>query len=482
MDISVAGYNIDIQQLKKIPGAAEIELTPEIISASYARISRDPRPIGEIREDARAQVDRARRSNEQIVFGVGHSSIAEHAVYNIDVSGVSRYLIEEIQQSRLVSYTEKSQRYITLEDDFVLPDEIAESGLSDAFKTMIRKQNKTYHELYEVLLPVTAGKYKNTIFDKKSTIEGLAKEDARYCVSLATQAQFGMTINARNLEAMLVRMFASRLQEGKQFAQRLYETIKEITPSLIKYVEPTVYKLKARETFEQYSRQQVTPDAATDDVKLLWCTENGDEHLLASLLFTTSQMTFSRCCAVAKNLSEQEKEKLLKSIFASMHAYDSVLREFENVEYLFELELSATCFAQLKRHRMATIVTQPYDTSLGIVVPEALAEVGREQQFRDLIEATDACYQQLCDAIGGESAAYILTNAHKRRVLMRLNARELYHFSRLRQDIHAQWDIRMLAKKMVDAAKESTPLTLMLCTGKSDFEETKDALFAEQIC
>ena len=64
----------------------------------------------------------------------------------------------------------------------------------------------------------------------------------------------------------------------------------------------------------------------------------------------------------------------------------------------------------------------------------------------------------------------ILTNAHRKRVLMKVNARELYHISRLREDRHAQWDIRERAQKMLQEARKVLPLTLMLATGKDTFE------------
>ena len=112
MKILLAGYNIDYETIQDIEDALpELEeLTPETIAAAYARISRNPKPVHELRAIARAEVEKARQSNRNIVFDMGHSSIAEHAVFNIDVLGVSRLLVEEIEKFRLCSYTEKSQR------------------------------------------------------------------------------------------------------------------------------------------------------------------------------------------------------------------------------------------------------------------------------------------------------------------------------------------------------------------------------------
>ena len=44
------------------------------------------------------EVDRARRSNETIIFKMGHNSVAEHAVFNFDVIGLSRLAIEELER------------------------------------------------------------------------------------------------------------------------------------------------------------------------------------------------------------------------------------------------------------------------------------------------------------------------------------------------------------------------------------------------
>ena len=82
MKINLAGHNADRYFLKK--GA-----TPETLSAAYARISRSEDPVDVIRDKARRGVAKARRSNQNII-GMGHHSVAEHAVFNFDVIGISR--------------------------------------------------------------------------------------------------------------------------------------------------------------------------------------------------------------------------------------------------------------------------------------------------------------------------------------------------------------------------------------------------------
>jgi hypothetical protein len=153
-----------------------------------------------------------------------------------------------------------------------------------------------------------------------------------------------------------------------------------------------------------------------------------------------------------------------------------VPREFEYVTLTFELVVSAACFAQLKRHRLATLTAQPYDVRLGVTVPPSIEEAGAREGFMGVIQDSEGLHRELMDRLDA-GAEYALSNAHRRRVLWKANAREFYHFSRLREDATAQWDIRNLAAEMTRQAAEVMPLTLLLIGGKDAFPETYAAEF-----
>jgi flavin-dependent thymidylate synthase len=478
MKILLAGYNLDYDIIKTLKGKKSSlpEATPETISAAYARISRSPKQVFELREDARREVDKARQSNRNIVFAMGHSSIAEHAVFNIDVIGVSRLLIEEIEKFRLCSFTEKSQRYVLFNRDFVLPEEIEKAGLAELFMATVGMQNDCYHELYEQLRPRIFAQNKSLAENpaNRSVLEGWAKEDARYVIALATETQLGMTINARNLELMLRRLAALPFAEAQEYSKKLYSATKDIAPSLIRYTQATDYDrltrnnlLNQADTFAmKYPRRPAAKRSPA--VQLSFITPDADTKVAASLLFSSSRLPYGQCLAQAAGLTPKDKKALLRTIFEHIKAHDAVLRELEYIDLQFELVMSASCFAQLKRHRMATIIAQNYDPQLGVTIPPSIREAGREKQFRAIMERTQKAYEQIR---GKEplAAPYVLTNAHRKRVLMKLNARELYHLVRLRADAHAQWDIRILSEEMLRQARKVMPLTLLLACGKDNF-------------
>ncbi len=487
MKVLLAGYNIDstvIEELKS-KSCSRDDVTPETLSAAYARISRDPRPIDELRAVARAEVEKARRSNRTIIFKMGHHSVAEHAVFNFDIIGISRLAMEEIEKFRLGSFTEKSQRYVKLEDDFVVPEEVKEAGRESDFIKTVHEQNVLYHKLYDQLKPYMFQKNPEMAADKKkhSVLDGLAKEDARYVLSLATQGQLGMTLNARNLEHLIRRFASKEFAELREVNQRIYKLAKGVAPSIILFTDANNFDAKTYKNLEQRSADWVKPEKRPlgDSVQLVEFTKEADTKLVAALLHSTSLSSYKQCLKKARTLSHEDKLDLVKTAFQYMEFYDAVLREFEHIDLIFDLIVSASCFAQLKRHRIATLTVQKYNPELGVVIPPSIEKIGMKSEFLEVIEKTNKVYYSLKKALE-VGAEYILTNAHQRRVLFKTNARELYHFSRLREDSTAQWDIRSLAKKMRQASAQVMPLTCLLLGGKGAYPETYQSLFNKLPC
>ena len=488
MKVFLAGYNIDasvLHDLEEKSGKRD-DLTPEVISAAYARISRDPRPINEIRKASREEVERSRRSNSTIIFKMGHHSVAEHAVFNLDILGISRYAMEEVEKFRLCAYTEKSQRYITLENDYVLPEEIKGTELEDRFKEMIVEQNNAYFELYDKLKEHVFTKNADLAQDPKkhNLLEGWAKEDARYITSLGTESQVGLTINARNLELMLRRFASNPLAEVGSLGRAIYEKIETVAPSIVLFHEEndrdskTYPELKeaAASLIGEKCEQLKAGDKG--DIELVEVTPGGDAAIAAALIHVSTDLPYEKCQEMAGSLNDEEKDRLFRASWKNMQFYDSMPREFEYANLTFSIVLSSACFGQLKRHRMTTITSQEYDPRLGVTVPDAVKEIGMEGFFMEIVEKTNKVYEEI-KAVAPQAAPYILTNAHRKRVLVRLNAREMYHISRLREDAHSQWDIQNAAGRMTCEAKKAMPKTFAFAGGKDRFNEIYKEIFGE---
>jgi thymidylate synthase ThyX len=482
MKIKLAGFNVDAEELGRAVEHVDLHVTgapvftPETISAAYARISRDPRSVSELRAESIGDVAKARTSNENIVFGLGHASVAEHAVFNFDMMGVSRLAIEDIEHTRLASFTEKSQRYIRLGDDFVLPREIAEVGLGGRFRAYVEEQNAFYRRLLEGIRGHLLSALPNSTKEDRKAADGRAKEDARYVTCLAVEGQLGMTCNARSLENTIRRLLCHPLHEVKSIGAALYSEAKGIAPSLLRYIEPSQEQLEAVRDLRALAIHVGSREASCEpvhDVKLLDWTEDADSVVMASLLHEHTGIGLEACQRLWRLMEPEEGSRLCRAVFGSLRQWDAVPRAFELARFRFELVVSASCFAQLKRHRMATILPQPYDVALGSTMPPTIREAGLQHVFEEAMAASQAMHGILSGAGLPFAAPYALTQAHRRRVVVEMNARELYHFSRMRQDSHAQWDIRAKADRMVAMAKRMCPLTMSLACGKDAFEQTK---------
>ncbi|MEO0079448.1 MAG: FAD-dependent thymidylate synthase [candidate division WOR-3 bacterium] len=485
MKVTLAGYNIEQEHIRQLN--RKQAPTPETIAAAYARISRSTKPVEELRREARRELAQARRSNETIVFEMGHHSIAEHAVFNFDIADVSRLAVEAIEHHRLNSYTEKSQRFVRLGDEFAVPPEIQQSEFLDSYLATIRMQNRYYHELFTKLLDYFR-QQRPELKEEPGRLENMAKEDARYITSLATQTQLGMTTNARNLELMLRRFAASELAEVRALGQELFTQAVTVAPSLLLFTGPTDYERNTYPRIREFAASFMAPAfprrprnliaMSASDVTLVDYTQNADNKLIAAVMHTCSKASYAECLSRSEKQTLARKKEIFKLVCQDMQAYDAALREFEHLYLTFELVISAACFAQLKRHRMTTITAQPYNPTLGWTIPGSIAELKEHRNFKEILARTEETYDKIA-AWNPVVAQYVLTNSHQRRVLITLNVREFYHLTRLREDKSAQWDIRDIVARMREHARNVMPLTLTLATGKDNYAQAYQELFGQ---
>ncbi len=521
VDVQLAGFNVDKQGLDEIVMflqknrlsrkekdhviAVLKNASPETIAASYARISRDPREIPKLREDSRTDVEGARKSNKAIIFTMGHKSIAEHAVFNFDIMGLSRRAVEELEKFRLCSYTEKSQRYITLKGDFVLPKEIKGTRLEKKFISLINKQN----QFYKKHLPVIQawhqkqnyadlfkaygcdGASKKRLEKQKEIKDGLGKEDTRYSLAMATETQIGMTISARNLEVMITRFRSSDVEEIKELGEKFYTLVDGIAPSVIKYIEPVNYFAKTRKELEAHVSElldekldkifSIDPRYTPQDKKTvsLYTKLNRDDAIVAGLIFSSSFLSYDHSLqlvtSVSDNKNDNEKIAILNKADKYQEKHDPKLREYELGDRIAEFTMSSSAFAQFKRHRMDTIISQRYSPLLSFTMPPSIFATGLDEEFNEIMNASGELYNKMMQVgVSRDVAEYALTNAHRRRVIFNANNRQAHAFCMERLNLPAQWDIRRLAEFYAKEVQKESPLTLRHLAGKHNFYEIKE--------
>ena len=382
MEIRLAGYNLDcdiIDACKKRFGDRE-DWTPETISAAYARISRSPKTVTELRADARAEVEKARRSNESIVFAMGHSSVAEHAVFNLDVLGVSRLLVERSNASACVP-TRRN------------PSATSSSGTTSssrrrsggrAWRTPSRRRSGRSTPStgrftrscghMSCAAPDLAAEPTN-----RALLEGWAKR-TRYIIALATESPARHDGQRPQPGADAPPARRPSLLEAQACSRKMYASTKAVAPSLIRYTEPTAYDTRTgaalREACAAWLAERGKPDAPVPadreadvpPVRLVHITPEADDRIAAAIVHGASTLSLDACRRAVAAMPPAARTDLFRAAFRHLESHDAVRREFEYADLTYELTMSASCYAQWKRHRMATITVQGYDPDLGVAV------------------------------------------------------------------------------------------------------------------
>ncbi|MCD4650549.1 MAG: FAD-dependent thymidylate synthase, partial [Candidatus Cloacimonetes bacterium] len=325
------------------------------------------------------------------------------------------------------------------------------------------EQNNLYFALYDKAVSIlNIADYD----DSRKLLEGRAKEDARYVLALATETQMGMTINARNLERLLRRLDSLPLAEAAELKQQLEARARKIAPSLVRFTEAGKYE---REVYSVEMESQ--PVRNSKSVSLVEFCENPDERILTALLYSRSDCSYRQVREIVANMNSSELAEIFEQVFKNLCSYHSLPRAFEVASFTFELSMSSSCFAQVKRHRMASIFFGRRASEY--VVPPLLLKLNMDDAISEVIRHSNLLSVALDKHLPG-LGDYILTNAHRVTLLFKANLRELYHFSRLRSDEHAQWEIRELSEQMDLLLLEKAPLAAAKLMGKHEFQREKD--------
>jgi thymidylate synthase (FAD) len=137
----------------------------------------------------------------------------------------------------------------------------------------------------------------------------------------------------------------------------------------------------------------------------------------------------------------------------------------EHISFTFGIEgVSRSLLAQITRHRLASfsVRSQRYcsEKDFDYVIPPTIrAHQKHCVRYKALMAEIGQFYEKLIElGIPKEDARMVLPNACETRMIMTMNARELFHFASLRACTRAQWEIRALAKEIISLAKDKAPV------------------------
>ena len=125
---------------------------PERTIAAAARVSTSPIDTKEISKQLTPQaIDRLFTH----LLNSGHLSTFEHASFTFAIEGISRVTSHQLVRHRMASYTQQSQRYLSLKKaDYITPRSIsARKELESKYHDMVRDCHRLYLDMLDAGIP-----------------------------------------------------------------------------------------------------------------------------------------------------------------------------------------------------------------------------------------------------------------------------------------------------------------------------------------
>ncbi|MCL0044172.1 FAD-dependent thymidylate synthase, partial [Dehalococcoidia bacterium] len=408
------------------------ELTEEQLAVVFAMTSRRPEPFSEIAK--LVSTEKAADFHERWVLNYGHASVAEHAILHMAVENISRLACDTLEDNRLASYTEKSSRFQVLEAGYYhIPFELSTHiRLRQLYVDACDALFAAYDRLVQNLrLHLAASRPRLSAEERESAynlrIRREATDTARFLLPAATVTNVGVTMNARLMEHAISKLLSSDLEEERALGRTLLIEGRQITPTLIKYAQRNDYlvaSIKAQQ--EQSLPYIISKDNSTVDVILVHADPEAEIKLAVALLYRFAHQPYLDIWSSVQSMSVDERREVINRGLETLGPHDIPVRELETVDYTFDFVMDYGAFREYKRHRMQTYIAQPMTVDHGYVVPPLVIEAELLEEFQATLHMAEVAYRAL-QAEFPDVAPYLVTHAHKRRVLAKLNLRECYH-------------------------------------------------------
>ena len=146
-----------------------------------------------------------------------------HLCYTFAIEKISRACSHQLVRHRVASFSQQSQRYITvkrLSEKIVVPPSI---GVNKDYEALIESASDSYQSLVSA---------------------GVPREDARFVLPNAAETSLLMTMEGKSLMHFLGLRTCNRAQwEVRALADMMLEQLRKVEPSIFNHAGPYCYQL-----------------------------------------------------------------------------------------------------------------------------------------------------------------------------------------------------------------------------------------------
>lgn len=154
------------------------------------------------------------------VLSSGHHSTIEHCNFVFSISGVSRACTHQLVRHRHISFSQKSQRYVTEKGQFeyLVPPTVEKTELKQEYDEMMKQISEFYAKMVE---------------------QGIPAEDARFILPNATTSSLVASLNLREfIHLANLRLCTNAQHEIRNLVKKMCELAIQKEPWLAEYLIP----------------------------------------------------------------------------------------------------------------------------------------------------------------------------------------------------------------------------------------------------
>lgn len=416
--------------------------------------------------DQLINIQKAEDFYERILVGYGDDSIAELGGAHIAIENISMLATKSIEEHRIgLSPLEKSTRYVYFdrkingEYPFYKDEKILKSRFREEFLATTNHLFDTYSEIVHKIQPVLEKIFPGDGSKAyKFSIRAKACDLTRGLLPLSTLTNMGIYGNGRAFEYLLTNLFGNPLQEVRVIAQKMNRNLNKVIPAFIKRAtneKGLAYRkyLKKREKLtqklvERYTKQAASTRIKKATVKLVDWEKQGEEKVIATILYEQTNKPYKECLRVARSLGPRQRKNLIEGYLSCrQNRYHKPGRALEQVYFSFEITADWGVYKDLMRHRVLTRYKQLFTNELGYWIPEEIKLAGFEKPYKSAAEKALELYIKMKDRLPVE-AQYTVIHAAYNRFYIKMNLREAVHLTELRSSRQGHPSYRKIAQEI----------------------------------
>jgi thymidylate synthase ThyX len=464
---------------------------PEVVKgALFARYSRSAKSLrrlfldefvgdldisGDHSVDATVGLARAEQLYDRVFFEYGDDSVAQLGGVHLACEQASNVLTKVLEWGRLMSYMEKSTRYVAYDSRlsngryrYYRDVDILDSPLGARYVGDMDRLFDAYADLLPVLQAHFAARHPKAEGDSdfvwRQSVRAKAFDALRGMLPAGATSNLGIYASGQAYEALLIRMRAHPLPEARAYAGLILEELRKVIPSWVKRVDVedrgvahSEYLEGNHRAMQELAEELFAPAGSGDEavlggrpqVDLVDWDPDGEIKVVAAMLYPYTDRSEAEVDERVRGMGGEDRMTVVRRYVGERrNRRHRPGRALERCDYRFDVISDYGAFRDLQRHRLLTVEWQDLTPAHGYTMPASVVDAGAEDAYAAAMQRSAQLHAALAERFQPSQAAYAVALAFRIRYVMQMNAREAMHLLELRTSPQGHPEYRLVCQRM----------------------------------